>query len=123
MALSPKVVLIVEDDAILCMGMALALKRRGYSTKTARNGEGAMEAFRDGVDLVVMDIDLGPSPDGVSIAKEMLSTVQVPIVFHCASPYSDHTDRLEGLRYAAYVEKDVDQEYLYACVDRALAGE
>lgn len=120
MGRAPKVVLLVEDDAILGMGMALELSRRGYSVKQARDRESAMAAYGAGVDLVVMDIDLGEGADGVSIAREMLGLRPAPIVFHCASPYSDHADRLEGLDYTAYIEKDIDQERLYRRVDRVL---
>lgn len=123
METTPKVVLIVEDDVIVSMGVAKSLSARGFEIISTRTRAAAMDAFKAGVDLVVMDIDLGEEADGIDLAREMLSIRRIPVLFHSVSPYEDNAERLRGLDYEAYVRKDVDTAILEFEVALALGLE
>ncbi len=78
-----KTILLVDDEAIIALGEKSELEKRGYSVLTAYTGEKAVEMARStaAIDLILMDIDLGPGMDGSNAAKAILQRRDIPIVF------------------------------------------
>lgn len=67
-------VLIVDDEASLRVPLQSELKRQGYRVDVAADGEEALQllAAADGqYDVVVLDKNLIPDPDGITVMKEM----------------------------------------------------
>src|ERR1700721_1949033 len=64
-------VLIVEDDALICMDTADALEQQGYVVHTALSGEVALRGLRDGlgIDILFTDINLSGAMDGAALAS------------------------------------------------------
>ncbi len=58
--------LLVEDESIIALSERKELERKGYSVSVTYRGEDAVEAIAgdSGIDLVLMDIDLGPGWTG-----------------------------------------------------------
>lgn len=66
-------VLVVEDEPLLRSLLGGALVARGFRVATAGSPSQAREAFLGlDPDAVVMDIDLGPGPDGFELAESLL---------------------------------------------------
>ena len=60
------------------------LEKEGYRVIHVPDGIQAIEIVhekRDLIDLILMDIDLGPGIDGTQAAKEILKHHDIPIVF------------------------------------------
>lgn len=65
------------------MNEASMLTKRGYAVLTAYNAEKAIQTVeQNGVDLILMDIDLGVGKaDGTRAAERILEKHDLPIVF------------------------------------------
>jgi DNA-binding response OmpR family regulator len=65
-------VLVVEDDADLCEVMVGALASDGHVVVAAADGHAALDALAEApFDLVLLDLALGPGPDGVEVCRRM----------------------------------------------------
>src|SRR5690349_18599900 len=65
-------VLVVEDDADLREVMAGALAGDGHEVVEAADGRAALDALASqSFDLVLLDIGLGPGPDGVEVCRRL----------------------------------------------------
>lgn len=116
-----KTILLVEDDAVSSIAACSFLRKFGYEVITAVNGEQAVDAAinSDPVDLVLMDIDLGPGITGVDAARRILLSKKIPVVFLTA-----HGDRdtIEGVREIArygYVKKGSGDFVLLSSLEMA----
>jgi CheY-like chemotaxis protein len=63
-------VLVVEDEALICLDTADALERQGFEVDTALSGEDALRRLRDGraIDILFTDMNLGGHMDGATLA-------------------------------------------------------
>jgi DNA-binding response OmpR family regulator len=86
---SQEKILIVEDDAIIAAHLEGFLVGEGYTVPAlADTGEEALaEAQKHRPDLVLMDIDLFGSADGVCTARELSRQFGIPTIF--LSGYSE----------------------------------
>jgi DNA-binding response OmpR family regulator len=65
-------VLVVEDDADLREVMAGALASDGHRVVEAADGRAALDALgAQRFDLVLLDVGLGPGPDGVEVCRRL----------------------------------------------------
>ena len=65
-------ILVVEDDALLRELLAVALEGRGFLVDTAASAADAKRSFSRGDhDAVILDINLGPGPNGFDLADVM----------------------------------------------------
>lgn len=68
-------ILLVEDDDALCVVMAEGLAADGHDVRVAGDGAAALEALADATpDLMLLDLALGPGPDGVEICRRLRRT-------------------------------------------------
>jgi len=93
-------ILIVEDEAVVAADLASKLERAGYrSVGIACDGEDAVETAKAlAPDLVLMDIRLAGSMDGIKTAERIQAFRNIPIVYLTA-----HSD-MATLRRAAATE-------------------
>ena len=89
-AANPKMLLLVDDDALIAMATQMQLEASGYSIVTANTGEQAVEICRSkaAIDLILMDIDLGAGISGCEAAIHIQENHQLPVVF-----LSSHTEQ------------------------------
>jgi DNA-binding response OmpR family regulator len=65
-------VLVVEDDRDLCEVMAGALASDGHLVVQAADGRAALDALaNESFDLILLDLTLGPGPDGVEVCRRL----------------------------------------------------
>ncbi|MDA8410197.1 MAG: PocR ligand-binding domain-containing protein [Treponema sp.] len=86
-----KTILLVEDEILIAMMEKRQLEQEGYRVLHVNSGEKAVELVRAGkevIDIVLMDINLGPGIDGTEAAAEILKSKDMPLVF-----LSSHTER------------------------------
>ncbi len=88
-------ILLVEDDAVLRMGLTELFTREGYSVIAAACAKEAREKLSSHVKLIVLDVSL-PDGDGVSLCEQWRSSgVAVPILFLTAK--DEEFDVVRGL--------------------------
>ena len=105
-----KTVLIVEDDDLNLRFFTELLTWKGYRTRVARTGAGALaEAQAERPDLILLDIEL-PDDSGLSVAgrlRDDAGLADVPVVAVTASALAGDADRARAGGCAAYVSKPV----------------
>ncbi len=119
---TPSRILVVEDDFFAGAQYEDALTEAGYQVMDiVPTADEAIEALIDHrPELVVMDIRLAGSRDGVDAAIEIFKRFGVRSIF--VSAYSDPATRAraEAARPFAWLAKPVSQQKLVASVEAAL---
>jgi PAS domain S-box-containing protein len=111
-------ILLVEDERIVALMEKKTLEGFGYSVLTASSGEEAEEAAC-GVDLVLMDIDLGSGIDGTEAARRILSRRNLPIVFLTAHSERECVEKVRGITRYGYVIKNSGDFVLQSSIEMA----
>ena len=64
-------VLVVEDEALICVETADTLEHQGFEVHTASSGEDALARLRNGlaVDVLFTDVNLAGRMDGTALAR------------------------------------------------------
>ena len=114
--------LIVEDEAIVATDLAMRLTQLGYAVVgTAANGEDALAmAAQVRPELVLMDIRLAGSMDGIETAKELRSRLRLPVVFLTAHADSTTLQHAKVAEPYGYIHKPFDLIDLQATLEMAL---
>lgn len=100
-------ILIVEDEVIIAMDIAMQLRVLGYEPLgPATTGEQAIEmAARLRPHLVLMDIHLGSQMDGITAAQEIREQSDIPCVFLSAFTGEESKSRAKLTNPAGYLSK------------------
>jgi PAS domain S-box-containing protein len=116
-----KTLLLVEDDVILALAEKMQLERYGYTVVNADSGEKAVELLKSipGIDLILMDIDLGSGIDGTQAAEAILARQDIPIVFLSSHTEPHVVERTERISSYGYVEKSSSITVLDASIKMA----
>jgi len=117
---SKRPILIVEDDSKTASLLALYLRREGFETIEASDGERALElARRSPPRLIVLDLML-PKVDGWTLCSTLRTESDVPILI--LSARDDEQDRIAGLGLGAddYVVKPFSPREVVARVHAIL---
>jgi CheY-like chemotaxis protein len=123
-------VLIVEDEALVALDMAMILNSAGYQVMgTKPTGDSALIALNaaatDGIfpDLVLMDIALRGALDGIETTKQIKSKYPgVPVAFVTGQADPITRARAEATEPAGYLLKPFTPEQLVAFIENVLAG-
>lgn len=114
-------VLLVEDDALIALMESELLQSGGYEVVTALTGEQALEIFRSdpALDLVLMDIDLGPGMDGGETARRMLAEKDIPVVFISSHTEPEILAKTEAITSYGYIVKGYSETSFFASLNMA----
>jgi len=116
-------ILIVEDEKDIIKMLEYNLKKEGFKTLSARNGEDALDlAVRQHPDLVILDLML-PGMDGLEVCKNLkgdTKTASIPIIMLTAK--SQESDKIVGLELGAddYMTKPFSPRELIARIKAVL---
>jgi len=116
-------ILIVEDEKDIVKMLEYNLKKEGFRTISARDGEDALEyAVREHPDLIILDLML-PGMDGLEVCKELKKeskTALTPIIMLTAK--AQESDKVVGLELGAddYVTKPFSPRELIARIKAVL---
>lgn len=117
-----KTILLVEDEDLLVILQTEWLERLGFNVITVSSGEKAIEVTQTtpGIDLILMDINLGPGMDGLEAASTILKDHDIPVVFLTSHEGEEIVKRTKEIASYGYVVKDGDMTTLDASVKMAL---
>lgn len=116
-------ILIVEDEKDIVKMLEYNLKKDGFRTISAHDGEDALEyAIREHPDLIILDLML-PGMDGLEVCKELkkeTKTALIPIIMLTAK--AQESDKVVGLELGAddYVTKPFSPRELIARIKAVL---
>ncbi len=111
-----KTILVVDDEKPIIDILVYNLKKEGYNTLEATDGEmGLNVALEEKPDLVLLDVML-PKIDGLTVCKRIKQAYNVPILMISAK--DDEIDKIVGLELGAddYITKPFSVRELMARV-------
>jgi len=113
-------VLIVDDEDLIRWSLRERLRTDGYDILEAGTGKAALEQFKEGVDLVLLDYRL-PDTDGLSVLREMKKLDPDILVILLTSFVSVET-AVEAMKLGAFhfANKPFNVDEVAATVARAL---
>ena len=114
--------LIVEDEALVAKDLAEILTSNGYEiTDTVASVSEALKSISQNVpNIILLDIRLSGTQDGIDLAHELNDLYQIPFIYITA-----HTDRLTFERArasqpAAYLTKPFKEEDVFSAAELAI---
>jgi len=95
--MDPKLILVIEDDAIVSKTMERVLRSKNFRVKLASTGvDGLQAAHREIPDLVILDVIM-PGMDGYQVCREMRNDAilrHIPVLFLTAKTRDE--DKING---------------------------
>jgi len=116
-----KTILLVEDEALIAMSEKTALEQYGYTVMIVNSGEKAIEAVKvtNEMDLILMDINLGPGIDGTRAAELILKDNEIPLLFLSSHSDREIVEKTERITSYGYVIKNSSITVLDASIKMA----
>lgn len=115
-------VLIVEDESIVAMDLAAGLERDGYTVVgIADHFEEAETIYKSNhVDIVLMDIHIHGTKDGVHTAGALMQIKQVPLIYLTAFTDAATVERVKHTRPSAFLTKPYSIGNVRVAIELAL---
>jgi len=113
-------ILIVEDESSLAEPLSFLLRKEGFETVIAEDGQKAIDLFlSQHPDLILLDLML-PQLSGTEVCKRIRAVSMVPIIMLTAK--DDEVDKVLGLELGAddYVTKPYSARELVARIKAVL---
>lgn len=116
-----KLILIVEDEPDIVNLIGIALKKSGYDTITASNGQDAIELAKEKKpDLILMDISLKDQMDGIETAKQIHFSSDVPVIYLTAHADDERLAKVKETQPYGYILKPFEDRELKAAIEICL---
>jgi CheY-like chemotaxis protein len=115
-------ILVVEDEFIIAKAIQESLIEMGYEVADpVATGEDAIDsAVRLRPDVVLMDIRLEGSMDGIQAAQRIQNGLGIPVVYLTAHSDPDTLKRVIHSRSYGYLTKPITEDQLKDAIDKAL---
>jgi len=116
-------ILVVEDDGLIALHLTELLEKAGYRISgPAYSGEMVLRALEESSepDLILMDIGLAGSLDGIETAREIRKRFSVPLIFLTAYTTERTLERMQEVEPDGYIIKPFQELDLLALIGKAL---
>lgn len=116
-------ILIVEDEGLIALHLTELLENAGYNIAgPAYSGEMVLRDIASAPlpDLILMDIALAGSLDGIETARQIRSKYPIPVIFLSAYSNQNRIDEAHAVSPFGYLTKPVMQDDLLAAIRGAL---
>ena len=110
-----KNILIVEDSTLVALHLRKTLELKGYRVLASlAHAEKALEFIENQhPDLVIMDIMLKGTMDGIDAAKQIKEDHGIPILILSALTDSNTMDRIKAANLNHYMSKPFEDDILH----------
>ncbi len=117
-----KKILVVEDDGIIASDIAESLENLGYEVVAiAASGEEALKMMKEKKpDLILMDIVLQGTMNGISAAGYARSKFKLPVVYLTSYSDDETLERAKVTEPFGYVMKPFEDRELHSIIEMAL---
>jgi CheY-like chemotaxis protein len=118
-----KRILVIEDEAIILLGLVNLLQQNGFEAISAKNGsEGIRLAIEQMPDLILCNVNM-PKLTGYQVFKELRNnqiTAAIPFLFLTAQNLQAELNKNPLLELSKYLTKPYDPEELLQLVTQML---
>ena len=116
-------VVVVEDEGLIAADLEARLKTAGYLVPgTADSASKALQLIRKASpDVVLMDIRLKGSVDGIEIADQVRAQMDIPVVFLTAYEDRATLERAGRSQAFGYIKKPIASASLKGSIEMAIA--
>jgi DNA-binding NarL/FixJ family response regulator len=116
-------ILIVEDEAIVARCLCMELEMVGYEVcKYASSGEEAIDRAKEHEpNLILMDINLVGSINGIEAARQIHEHKAIPIIFMTGYSQIEIIDEVKEVNPICYFSKPIEIETLIPVIDKYFA--
>ena len=113
-------ILIVDDEDLIRWSLRERLRAEGYAIREAGTGQAALDQFKEGVDLVLLDYRL-PDTDGLSVLRE-LKQLDPDVLVVLLTAFVNVETAVEAMKLGAFhfANKPFNLDEVTAIVARAL---
>ena len=117
-----KIILVVEDEVVIAMDLQATLIELGYGVpEIVTSGEAAIQtALALRPDLILMDIHLNESLDGIDAATEITKILDIPIIYLTAYADEETLKRASLTTPFGYILKPFEARELSANIEIAI---
>ena len=117
-----KTVLVVEDEPIVALNLQRRLRKLGYEVPhIANTGDEALKLIdKITPDIVLMDINIDGSMDGIETASRIPSKYNVPVVYLTAYSEDATLERARATKPYGYLIKPFSERELHAVLQMVL---
>ncbi len=117
-----KRIVVVEDEALIADHIEMLLTKEGYDVPAVIDNSEDLFSFlsKDKVDLLLLDINLQGSLDGVDIAHHVNKQFKTPIVFLTSNTDKKTIDRVKLTSPAGFIAKPYTLADLVSNIEIAL---
>ena len=115
-------ILIVEDELVIALSIKKSLEKLGYEvTGMVTTGEEAVDkAFEQDHDLILMDIILSGSIDGIEAARRIRKESDIPVIYLTANADSATLERARDTLPYGYLNKPINERDLLTNIDSSI---
>lgn len=112
-------ILVVEDEIIIAMCLAMELEQAGYQIcQTISTGEEAVEIVQQHPpDVILMDIRLAGELDGIEAARQIQASSPIPIIFMTGYPDKTIEEQARAVNPLGFFTKPVALHALRPLLD------
>ncbi len=115
-------IMLVEDELITALDIQRMLECVGYEVSaTVTSGEEAVERARDiKPDLIIMDIFLSSSMDGIEASDIIVKQMDIPVIFLTSNADTNTLRRADKTKHYGYLIKPIRQNDLDSIISTAI---
>jgi PAS domain S-box-containing protein len=115
-------ILIVEDELVIALSIKKSLEKLGFEViDLITSAEGAVDkALEQKPDLILMDIILSGTMDGIEAARRIRKESDIPIIYLSANADSATVERARDTLPYGYLNKPINERDLLTNVDSSI---
>jgi len=115
-------IIIVEDDEITSLNLNMSLQKQGYTVVAVCDNaqQAKQKVLTNNPDLIIIDISLQDTSDGIELAKEIKKSNNIPFIFLTSYSDDEIISQAKLTEPSGYIVKPFDTNSLHATIQMAL---
>jgi len=115
-------IIIVEDDEITSLNLNMSLQKHGYSVVAVCDNaaQAKLKIASANPDLIIIDISLDESSDGIDLAKAVRKDFNIPFIYLTSYSDDDIISQAKHTEPYGYIVKPFEPGSLHATIQMAL---
>jgi len=115
-------IIVVEDDEITALNLSLSLQKHGYQVlAVCDNSDDALQKIEQyNPDIVIIDISLDESNDGIELAKDVRRKFNIPFIYLTSYSDDEIISQAKLTEPYGYIVKPFDPNSLHASIQMAI---